>query len=153
MRPIDMIRNGQSGWCSKNLEARIMASRPACPRAIGCEGAVGDAFAVPAGKLLAHVLDNFPAARLAFERGGHDLAELAQPRPAAFAASARRWPSSGSANSSVTFAAVVPRLETATVSQRTQGGSTSCLSRPLVAAHVLGAENNQCRSRRLAAFL
>jgi len=32
-----------SGWCSKNLKARIMASRlgPACPRAIGCKGAAG----------------------------------------------------------------------------------------------------------------
>ncbi|MGB8899024.1 MAG: hypothetical protein WCC90_07200 [Methylocella sp.] len=32
-----------SGWCSKNLKARIMASTlgPACPRAIGCKGAAG----------------------------------------------------------------------------------------------------------------
>jgi hypothetical protein len=68
-------------------------------------------------------------------------------------------PSSGSANSSVTSLPQLYRaLETATASQRTQGGSvssplcsTSCLSRPLVAAHVLEAENNHCRSRRLGA--
>jgi hypothetical protein len=44
---------------------------------------------VPAGKFLAHMLDDFPAPRLAFERFGHSLAEFAQVRTAAFAADAR----------------------------------------------------------------
>jgi hypothetical protein len=41
---------------------------------------LGDAFVVQVGKLLAHVLDNLPAPRLAFERGSYDLAELARIR-------------------------------------------------------------------------
>src|SRR5437660_11271899 len=52
---------------------------------------LGDAFAIPARKLLAHVLNDFPAPRLAFERFRHSLRELAQVRAAAFAAGARRW--------------------------------------------------------------
>ena len=47
------------------------------------------ALAVPAGELLAHPLDDLPAPRLAFERLGHHLAELAQPSAAALAADAR----------------------------------------------------------------
>ena len=43
---------------------------------------LGDAFVLPAGKLLAHVLDNLPAPRLAFERGSYDLAAT-QPQNAA----------------------------------------------------------------------
>ena len=50
---------------------------------------LADRLAVPAGELLAHPLDDLPAPRLAFERLGHDLAELAQPRAAALAADAR----------------------------------------------------------------
>ena len=50
---------------------------------------LGDAVAVPAGELLAHPLDDLPAPRLAFERLGHHLAELAQPSAAALAADAR----------------------------------------------------------------
>lgn len=50
----------------------------------------GYAIAVSAGELLAHALDDFPAARLAFERLRHRLAEFAQPRAAALAAHARR---------------------------------------------------------------
>ena len=50
---------------------------------------LGDAIAVPAGELLAHPLDDLPAPRLAFERLGHHLAELAQPSAAALAADAR----------------------------------------------------------------
>ena len=49
---------------------------------------LGDAIAVPAGELLAHVLDDLPAPRLAFERLRHHLAELAQPIAAALAADA-----------------------------------------------------------------
>jgi hypothetical protein len=49
-----------------------------------------DALAVPAREFFEHVLDEFPAARLAFERRGHDFAELAQIHAAAFTASARR---------------------------------------------------------------
>jgi hypothetical protein len=52
---------------------------------------LGDAVAVPASELLAHPLDDLPAPRLALERLGHHLAELAQPRAAALAADARRW--------------------------------------------------------------
>lgn len=52
---------------------------------------LSDAFAIPARELFTHVLDNFPAPGLAFERFGHSLAELAQVGAAAFAASARRW--------------------------------------------------------------
>src|SRR6202022_766977 len=52
---------------------------------------LGDAFAIPARKLLAHVLNDLPAPRLAFERFRHSLRELAQVRAAAFAAGARRW--------------------------------------------------------------
>ncbi len=37
------------------------------------------------------MLDDFPPARIAFERFGHLLAELAQPDAAALAAGARRW--------------------------------------------------------------
>jgi hypothetical protein len=57
-----------------------MASRlgPACPR-VGAGGSVM-LFVVQAGKLHAHVLDNLPAPRLAFERGSYDLAELARIR-------------------------------------------------------------------------
>src|ERR1700682_4958769 len=51
---------------------------------------LGDPLAVPAGKFLAHMLDDFPAPRLAFERFGHSLAEFAQVRTATFAAGARR---------------------------------------------------------------
>ncbi len=51
---------------------------------------LGDALAVAAGELLAHPLDDLPAPRLAFERLGHHLAELAQPSAAALAADARR---------------------------------------------------------------
>ena len=51
---------------------------------------LGDGLAVSAGELLAHALDDLPAPRLAFERLRHDLAKLAQPRPAAPAADARR---------------------------------------------------------------
>jgi hypothetical protein len=51
---------------------------------------LGDGLAVPAGEFLAHALDDLPAPRLAFERLRHDLAELAQARPAAPAAGARR---------------------------------------------------------------
>jgi hypothetical protein len=40
--------------------------------------------------ILAHMLDGFPAPRLAFERRGHSLAGFAQVRTAAFAADARR---------------------------------------------------------------
>src|ERR1035437_9959231 len=69
-----------------------MASRlgPACDRVRG-RRRLGDALAVPAGKLLAHVLDNLPAARLAFKRPGHDLAEFAQPHATAFTAGTGRW--------------------------------------------------------------
>ena len=38
---------------------------------------LADRLAVPAGELLAHPLDDLPPPRLAFERLGHDLAELA----------------------------------------------------------------------------
>ena len=51
---------------------------------------LGDRFAVPAGELFPHMLDDLPAPRLTFERLGHDLAKPAQPQTAAFAASARR---------------------------------------------------------------
>jgi hypothetical protein len=49
-----------------------------------------DRFALPARELLAHTLDDLPATRRAFERFGDDLAELAQAKTAAFAASAGR---------------------------------------------------------------
>ena len=49
---------------------------------------LGDALAIPAGELLAHMLDDLPAPRLAFERLRHRLAELAQPVAAALAADA-----------------------------------------------------------------
>ena len=51
---------------------------------------LGDRLAVPAGELLAHMLDDLPAPRLAFERLRHHLAELAQPSAAALAADAGR---------------------------------------------------------------
>ena len=51
---------------------------------------LGDRLAIPAGELLAHMLDDFPAARFAFQCLGHDLAKLVQPRAAAFATGARR---------------------------------------------------------------
>ena len=50
---------------------------------------LADRLAVPTGELFAHPLDDLPAPRLAFERLGHHLAELAQPRAAALAADAR----------------------------------------------------------------
>ena len=82
-----------SGRWSPNLPTRIMASRlgPAKPRGIGCDGAGGSEIdlAVPTGELLAHPLNDLPAPRLAFERLGHHLAELAQPSAAALAADAR----------------------------------------------------------------
>ena len=40
---------------------------------------LGDRLAVAAGELFAHMLDDLPAPRIAFQRLGHDLAELAQP--------------------------------------------------------------------------
>jgi hypothetical protein len=49
---------------------------------------LGDRLTVPASELLAHPLDDLPAPRLAFERLGHDFAELAQPRAAALATDA-----------------------------------------------------------------
>src|ERR1700730_13792398 len=52
---------------------------------------LGDGLAIPARNLLAHVLNDLPAPRLAFERFRHSLRELAQVRAAAFAAGARRW--------------------------------------------------------------
>src|SRR3954449_7003969 len=53
-------------------------------------GGLGDRLAIPARKLLAHALDDFPAPRLAFQCLRHRLAELAQPRAAALAANAGR---------------------------------------------------------------
>src|SRR5665213_1888294 len=54
----------------------------------GCRS-LGNPFAVSAGELFAHMLDDLPAARLAFERLRDDLTELAQTQSAAFTASAR----------------------------------------------------------------
>jgi hypothetical protein len=51
---------------------------------------LGDGVAIAAGELLAHMLDDFPATRLTFERLRHLLAELVQAQAAAFAASAGR---------------------------------------------------------------
>ena len=51
---------------------------------------LGDALAVAARHLLAHVLDDLPPPRLAFERAQHDVVELAKPGPAASGAGARR---------------------------------------------------------------
>jgi hypothetical protein len=51
---------------------------------------LSDRLAVPAGELLADVLDNLPAPRLAFKGLRHHLAELVQPLAAALAARARR---------------------------------------------------------------
>jgi len=51
---------------------------------------LGDRFAVPTRELLAHMLDDLPAARIAFERFRDDLAELAQAKTAASATSAGR---------------------------------------------------------------
>src|SRR5882724_4107603 len=51
---------------------------------------LSDRLAVPAGELLADVLDNLPAPRLAFKGLRHRLAELVQPLAAALAARARR---------------------------------------------------------------
>ena len=47
-------------------------------------------FAIPAGELLAHMFDDFPAARIALQRLRHFLAELAQPDAAALGAGAWR---------------------------------------------------------------
>ena len=49
-----------------------------------------DPFTVPTRELFAHVLDDFPTARFAFERFGYSLAKLAQICAAAFAAGAGR---------------------------------------------------------------
>ena len=51
---------------------------------------LGDRLAIPAGELFAHMFDDFPAARIAFERLRHFLAELAQSDAAALGAGARR---------------------------------------------------------------
>jgi len=51
---------------------------------------LGDRFAVSTGEFLAHAFDDFPAARLAFERLRHRLAEFAQSRAATLAAHAGR---------------------------------------------------------------
>src|SRR5579859_4473265 len=51
---------------------------------------LGDRLAIPTRELLAHVLDDLPAPRLAFKRFRHHFAELAQPDAAAFAARTRR---------------------------------------------------------------
>ena len=50
----------------------------------------GDRLTIAAGELFAHMFDDLPAPRLAFERLRHVFPELAQPRPAALAAGARR---------------------------------------------------------------
>jgi hypothetical protein len=50
---------------------------------------LGDRLRVAATELLAHSLDDLPAPRLAFERLGHDFAELAQQRAVALATDAR----------------------------------------------------------------
>jgi hypothetical protein len=49
----------------------------------------GDRLAIPARKLLTHMLDDLPAPRFAFQRFRHHLAELAQANAAAFAARTR----------------------------------------------------------------
>jgi hypothetical protein len=51
---------------------------------------LGDRLAIPAGELLAHMLDDFPPARIALQRLRHFLAELAQPDAAALGAGAWR---------------------------------------------------------------
>ena len=56
---------------------------------VGRRRRLGHGLAVAARHLLAHVLDDLPAPRLAFQRARHHLAELAQPRSAAPVASAR----------------------------------------------------------------
>ena len=57
---------------------------------VGRRRRLGDALAVAARHLLAHVLDDLPPPRLAFERARHDVVELAQAGPAALGAGAGR---------------------------------------------------------------
>ena len=72
--------HGEQAWPGEAARDRMRGRR-----------GLGDRFAVPTRELLAHMLDDLPAARLAFERFGDDLAELAQAKAAAFAANAGRW--------------------------------------------------------------
>ena len=75
----------------RNQYARqqVRTGEAARDRVGGCRR-LSDAVAIAARHLLAHVLDDLPTPRLAFERTRHDLVELTQPCPTAFGAGAGR---------------------------------------------------------------